>query len=134
MTQETWRPIRGYEGYYLISDLGRVCSLKRKGCLQSRILKPWKDRDGYCYVGLCRDGKSTTFSVHRLVALAFVENPDGLPEINHDTVGLDKTLNHADRLQWCSGKGNQEHYHQVLALRYRLIGLLQARESALKAP
>ena len=98
---ETWKAIAGYEGIYEVSDLGRVRSLKYG---KEKILKPGKNQGGYLHVVLCKDGQSKTITVHRLVADAFVPNPNNLETINHkDEV---KTNNTVTNLEWMSQKDN----------------------------
>lgn len=94
MTEE-WRPVRGYEGLYEVSASGKVRSTKR-----GIILKPCFDgRKQYVHVNLWKDGVQKTTNVHRIVAMAFIPNPNGLPEINH--IDEDKTNNAASNLEWC---------------------------------
>ena len=101
---ETWKPIEGYEGLYEVSDLGRVKSLKFG---QEKILKQQKDGWGYLQVNLCKDGHTKTLRVHRLVAEAFIQNPNNLETINHkDEV---KTNNAATNLEWMSVKDNNNY-------------------------
>lgn len=87
MEIEVWKPIEGYEGRYEISNFGRVKSLERKDLnnhlLKERILKPKINKDGYSYLQLCYDGNKKGFFVHRLVAAAFIFNPNGYPVVNH---------------------------------------------------
>lgn len=99
--KEIWKDIKGYEGIYQVSDLGRVRSLKFG---KERILVGRKDSDGYLRVGLCKDGKEKTCRVHRLVAEAFIPNPDGLPQVNHKDER--KSNNVASNLEWCDCKYN----------------------------
>lgn len=81
---EIWKEVKGYEGLYEVSNLGRVRSLDYLHTGQKRLLKLHKNKkNGYLYVQLCKNGKATTKRVHRLVAEAFLENPLGLPEVNH---------------------------------------------------
>lgn len=98
---EQWKPIVGYEGLYEISNLGRVKSLKYG---KERILKPGTDRGGYLTVNIYIDGKRKMFRVHRLVAIAFIPNPEGFEQINHKDE--DKTNNVTLNIEWCSAKYN----------------------------
>ena len=90
-SEEIWRPVVGYEGLYEVSNTGRVRSLDRyiKACYGSyrlhkgKVLSPAKDTNGYLKVILTCNEKHKSISVHRLVAQAFIENFDNLPEINH---------------------------------------------------
>lgn len=112
MNTEIWKPIKGYEGYYQVSNLGNVRSLDRivtysnnKIYLyKSRIRKPYKDRGGYLTCDLRKNSKGKNAKVHRLVAEAFIPNPNNLPQVNHRDE--DKTNNHVENLEWCDGKYN----------------------------
>lgn len=73
---EEWKPIKDYEGLYWVSNMGRVKSSKQ-------ILKPLINKRGYYVVALYKNKKRKTAYIHRLVAEAFVPNPDNLPEVNH---------------------------------------------------
>lgn len=101
---EIWKDIEGYEGIYQVSSEGRVKSLNYHRTGQERILKASCSGWGYPFVNLCKDGKKKTHRVHRLVAIAFIENPDNLPEINHKDE--DKANNNVDNLEWCNRKYN----------------------------
>ena len=109
---EEWRPIEGYEGLYEISSYGRVRSLDKyvKSKSESyrlhkgKVLSPEKNTRGYLSVVLSYNGKHKTITVHRLVAQAFLPNPDNLPEINHKDE--DKTNNNVTNLEWCDHKYN----------------------------
>ncbi len=97
---EIWKEIEGYEGIYQISDMGRVRSLQESGY---RIRKQ-KINKGYAYVTLYKNGAKKTFQIHRLVALAFIDNPEGKPEVNH--LDEDKLNNFASNLEWSTSKEN----------------------------
>lgn len=106
---EKWRPAVGYEGQYEVSNLGRVRSLKynRKN---NGIMSPTKKHDGYLYVSLrdCGgDNKSRPRAVHRLVAKAFISNPDNLPQINHKDEN--KNNNFVENLEWCTPSYNTRY-------------------------
>ena len=95
---EEWKPVVGYEGLYKVSNQGRVRSLPRNST-SGKILKLKTNTDGYLLATLYKDGKSKSYRVHRLVALAFIPNPNNLPEINHKSE--EKWLNTVDNLEWC---------------------------------
>lgn len=118
---EVWKPIKGYEGFYEVSDHGRVRSLDRKKAQMSShgtmmekrypgmILSPNDNGNGYKMVCL-RDsacGKKKNHYIHRLVAEAFIPNPNGLPVINH--LDYDKGNNAASNLEWVTQIDNV-HY------------------------
>ena len=97
-----WKPVVGFEEYYLVSDGGQVWSLYRH-----KTLIPAIDRYGYEKVALWKDNKSHTRTVHRLVAQAFVPNPNNLTTVNH--INEDKTDNRAANLEWLSIADNVNH-------------------------
>lgn len=103
---EIFKDIEGYEGLYQISNLGSVKSLGNGNSNNSKekILKPTKDKKGYLYVDLYKDGKRKTYKVHRLVAQTFIENPNNLPQVNHKDE--DKTNNAVENLEFCDAKYN----------------------------
>ena len=104
MTDEIWCPIKGYEGQYEVSDQGRVRSLKFG---KERILKTGITPQGYLFVSICKNGEQKKCKVHRIVAQAFIPNPDNLPEVNHKDE--DKTNNSVSNLEWCDRKYNQNY-------------------------
>jgi hypothetical protein len=93
--KEIWKDCKGYEGKYQVSSMGRVWSIKRQS-----VLKGSADKDGYIRVQLtAKNGKTKTEKVHRLVAIAFLDNPDNLPQVNHKDEN--KQNNCITNLEWC---------------------------------
>lgn len=115
---ENWKAIAGYEGYYEVSDFGNIRSLTRKvntkgGSMrtsQGRNIIQRRTRNGYMKVHLSKEGKSRVHSVHRLVAIAFVPNIDGLQQVNHKDEN--KTNNRADNLEWVTQSYNCKYGHR----------------------
>ena len=108
MTEE-WRDIKGFEGIYQVSNEGRVRSLDHvtagrhwKGKVLSAAVKA-----GYPSVRLSNGAEKRSCRVHRLVAEAFLDNPETLPEVNH--IDGNKNNNHVDNLEWCTSKKNKVH-------------------------
>lgn len=101
---EEWKPVKGYEGLYEVSNLGRVKSLNYRRTGKERILKGRKNNWGYLQVILYKDDKRKNYKIHRLVAQAFLPNPDNLPEVNHKDE--DKTNNCVDNLEYCNNYYN----------------------------
>ena len=106
MENEIWKPIEGFDGCYEVSNLGRVKSIDRIIKINTvftvrkgRMLKLVTSKIGYVYCTLVYKGKVNTYLVHRLVAQAFISNPDNLREVNHKDE--DKTNNRVDNLEWC---------------------------------
>lgn len=106
--KEIWKDIEDYEGVYQVSNIGRVRSLDRKNSIgrrvSGRILQSGDNGEGYRMVVLTKNGKCKTKKVHRLVAMAFIPNPDNKPVVNH----LDETQdnNNVDNLEWATVKEN----------------------------
>ena len=107
---EIWKDIKDYEGHYQVSNLGNVRSIKSN---KIKILKPFKNtaRAGYLEVYLRLPGSKKTFKVHRLVAQAFIENPNNYPQINHKDEN--KENNCVNNLEWCDNDYNI-HYGTAL--------------------
>lgn len=98
---EVWKEIEGFDKGYKVSNLGNVFSEKT-----NKILKPTKDRGGYRIVGLYKNKKRHFQKVHRLVAKAFIENPNEYPQVNH--IDCCNTNNKADNLEWCTAMYNTQ--------------------------
>lgn len=113
---EVWRPVTGYEGQYEVSNLGRVRSVEREiiekngkvRVFKSLIIKPRPARiNGYLIVGFSMNCEHKWLLVHRLVAEAFIPNPDNLPQVNHKDE--DKTNNRVENLEWCTAEYNNKY-------------------------
>lgn len=116
LPDEIWGPIIDYEDYYEISNLGRIKSLDRTVVYtnrnrtqhyKSKLLTPSKNQDGYFKVSLNKDGKLDVKIIHRLVALAFIPNPENKPQINH--IDGNKLNNCVDNLEWNTNIENLNH-------------------------
>lgn len=107
MKKEIWKPVVGYEGLYEVSNFGRVKSLNCYNYKEPRIMKLGKRPDGYLSVGLSKNNTQKTKTVHRLVAEAFIPNPNNLEMVNHRDE--DRTNNHVENLEWCTRAYNQLH-------------------------
>lgn len=104
---EEWKDIIGYEGRYQVSNTGKVKSLNYNHTGKEGILKTRKNRGGYLLVNLWKDAKMKTCSIHRLVATAFCENPEGYTEVNH--IDENKENNRAENLEYCSRSYNNTY-------------------------
>lgn len=106
MVEEIWRPVVGFESLYEVSNFGRVRSLNYRQTGQVRVLKAGKNRK-YLFVILYKNGLHKHFSVHRLVAMAFIPNPDNLPEVNH--INESPWDNRVENLEYCSHLYNSQY-------------------------
>ncbi len=107
---ERWKDIDGYAGLYQVSTEGRIKSFrkwKRAGCPDEYYLKPTLSNNGYMQVTLYGNGGRKKYLVHRLVAEAFIDNPSGLPHINHKDENTEN--NRADNLEWCTPLYNNRY-------------------------
>lgn len=108
--KEEWRPVKGYEGLYEVSNYGRVWSLPNRGTpgkFNNGKIKVPQKRKQYLFVRLFKDGKGASFSIHRLVAEAFIPNPYNLPVVDH--IDTDCHNNFASNLRWTSYSGNSRN-------------------------
>ncbi len=106
-TTEIWKPILGYEGLYEVSNLGKVRSLNwknKKGVVHELTYKLTRN---YFSVGLTKQGKQKWHKVHRLVATAFIDNPENKPQVNHKD--CNKLNNCVSNLEWCTASENMRH-------------------------
>ena len=97
--KEIWKAIDGYEGIYRVSNMGRILNAKT-----NKILKPYFDKKGYGHINLSKSGKTKSFQVYRLVAFAFIPNPNNYPIINHKDEN--PRNNSIENLEWCTYKYN----------------------------
>lgn len=130
--EEMWRDIPGYEGYYQVSNLGRVKSLERmvkhggyEYRRKERIRSPFETA-GYLCVALNKDTIEKTYQIHQLVAIAFIPNPENKPIVNH--IDGNKTNNCVDNLEWVTYKENAQH-----AIRIGLLDPEQCRINGRKS-
>lgn len=100
--KELWKDIKGYEGIYQVSNLGRV-----KRVTTDRVLKGCKNTKGYLKVDLYKNGSQSNKRIHRLVAQAFIPNPDNTSQVNH--IDENKTNNAISNLEWVTSKENINH-------------------------
>ena len=112
--KEEWKDIKGYESLYQISNLGRIKGLNRYvknnhsvRYIKERILKPNKNKDGYYTISFWTKGKMKQHYIHRLVAQAFLDNPNNYPIVNHKDENPNN--NNSLNLEWCNYKYNNDY-------------------------
>lgn len=114
---EQWKPVVGFEALYMVSDLGRIKSLQkiRKNrytyCVKNERILRQADKEGYLSVALANYGTPTSFTVHIIVASAFIENPNKYPEVNHKKGN--KKDNRAFELEWITHQKNIKHAFDI---------------------
>lgn len=130
---EIWKSIPSYEGLYEASSLGRIRSVPhtvkhpRNNTMDyqrnGKIRKPRYDKNGYAIINLCKDGVIKTHKVHRLVAEAFIPNPDNYEQIDH--INCKVYDNRIENLRWCTTQQNtkyrDEHYVPGSRAKYRIL-------------
>lgn len=123
--KEQWKPIPQYEELYEVSDKGNVRSIAQYTCHHTvvprpkpRIVKAALTHDGYVRVTLSNHGVQKHFTVHRLVALAFIPNTNHLPQVNHKDENPQN--NSVDNLEWCTGKQNCNYGKHCQRIKERL--------------
>ena len=104
---ELWKDIEGFEGLYQVSSWGRVRSIRG-------ILKPYQNSKGYLKISLFKNGKGHKKRINRLVAMAFIPNPNGYPQVDH--VDGNKQNNSITNLRWVDNSTNAEHARLLRAL------------------
>jgi len=121
MQTEIWKPINGYNGYYEVSNLGRVRSVTRKiertspnditkkrlFTYTGKLVPFWLTKKGYCRLTICINGICKKHQVHRLVADAFIPNNENKAQVNH--INCIKTDNRVENLEWVSNYENYLH-------------------------
>lgn len=128
--KEIWKDIKGYEGLYKVSNLGRVKSLNYNRTGNEKDLKININEHGYKYVTLCKNSKLKVMTIHRLIANAFIPNPNKYPCVNHkDEV---KTNNSIDNLEWCTYKYNNNYGTKKERISKSNTGKKKSKEAVLK--
>ena len=118
---EVWKDIPGYEGLYQASNCGNIRSLNwgRRNIVRNLYLKP--HNKGYLQVELAKDGNKKMITVHRLVAMTFIPNPNELPTINHKAEN--KCNNNVENLEWCTASYNTAYSRDKHPEKYRCRGV-----------
>lgn len=107
---EVWKDVVGYEGLYQVSNCGGIRIVRVGSPYYMKLMSCLKSNKGYYTVMMSdRNGKKKRRSVHRMVAEAFIENPNNYPQVNHKDE--DKTNNRVDNLEWCSAQYNTKYYY-----------------------
>lgn len=122
---EIWKDIEGYKNFYQVSNKGRVKALKkwdvnkRDYSNKEHLLNPTDNGNGYLIVGLKKRATRKNYYVHRLVAEAFIKNPNNYPVVNH--IDRDKRNNNAENLEWCTQQENVLHSVEFMRKPRRVV-------------
>ena len=115
---EIWKDIPKYEGYYQVSNIGNVKSLERKDAIGRRVRETLLianiSKKGYARVRLYKNDTKMMYSVHRLVALAFIPTVKNKTEVNH--IDENKLNNHVDNLEWCNRSENVNYGNRTVKM------------------
>lgn len=134
--KEVWKDVFGYEGLYQVSNFGRVKSLDRLETIKCRwggealrpvkgkILIPRVHSNGYLRVGF---GRKKDVYIHRLVAQAFIPNPDNKPQVNHKD--MNKKNNSVENLEWCTQKENNVHSYETRCVSNEFMRIIATCEN-----
>lgn len=111
--EEIWKDVKGYEGLYQVSNMGKVKSFPRQYSIHKKpfIMKQRVTHKGYLTLSLCKNSIQKNKMVHRLVAEVFIPNSTNLPQVNHKDGN--KQNNHVENLEWCDNSYNQLHANRI---------------------
>lgn len=124
---EIWKDVVGYEGLYQVSNKGNVRSLDRKvnylhgtKINKGKMLKPGNNADGYLFVTLSKNNVVRPARINRMVATAFIPNPNNLPSVNHKD--KNRTNNNVENLEWCTVEYNNRYSNAIKIVQYDMSG------------
>lgn len=123
--EEIWRDIEGYDGLYVINKSGEIKRVYKNK--KEKILRTHKNNRGYVIVTLSKDSKIKKYKVHRLVAKAFIDNPNNLPQVNHKDEN--KENNCVENLEWCDNKYNNNYGRKNKRIKNLLSSNFEERRS-----
>jgi len=131
--KEEWKSIKGFESYYEVSNFGNIKSItstklrtrNRPSTKKEKIFKQRLSKEGYCRTALTVKNKVSYLQVHRIVAEAFIPNPNNYPVVNH--IDGNKLNNHVSNLEWTTSSLNQKHAYDT-GLKKKKINLEQKLE------